>query len=171
MTYYDLSNFIIGAKSDCRIIVFIDSRINNIVQLLKKIVSDAIVIVLDTDLDGIKQISKSLQQGDYHKVHIIADGSPGCLQLGSSQLSLDTIEDYYLQLRSWFTSYSKPQTSCLKKSPPTLFFYGCDVGLGDAGAELIAKLHQITKAKVTTSVNLATIAEPGKIGEFKVFTK
>lgn len=170
MTYYNLSEFIIGTNSDCKTVVFIDSRVNNVVQLLKKIMSNAIVIILEPERDGIEQITQNLQQGDYHKVHIISGGSPGCLHLGICQLSLDTIEDYYLQLRSWFTSYFMPRPSRLQKSLPTLFLYGCDVGIGDAGAEFISKLHQITRVNVTTSVNLAANDNPGKINELKVVT-
>ena len=170
MTYYDFSDFVLGKQSDCQIIVFIDSRVNNVVQLLKKIVSNAVVVILETELDGIEQITQILNQGNYHKVHIIADGSFGCLHLGSSQLNLDTIDNYYSQLRSWFAFDSNSQTSLLKKSLSTLFLYGCDVAEGDAGAEFVARLSQITKVKVTAAVKLAANVNPDQIEEIKVQT-
>ena len=77
--------------------------------------------------DGIKQITKTLEQYPHlSSLHIVAHGKPGCLYLGKSQLSLDTLESYTQDLKTWFSK--------------SLFLYGCQVAAGDAGAEFITKL-------------------------------
>lgn len=119
-------------------VVFVDAGVENYQQLVNSVVSTAEVFVLDAAADGIEQISQVLQQRqDVGVVHIVSHGAPGCLYLGNTQLSLDTFNRYATQLQQWDVT--------------NLLLYGCNVAAGDAGAEFVEKLHQLTGANIAAS--------------------
>lgn len=123
-------------------IVFIDSAVDEYQTLVKGVASGAETIVLDPTLDGVAQITELLaERTDVVAVHIVSHGSPGCLYLGNTQLSLDTLECYAGQLQTWATP--------LTVSP--LLLYGCNVAAGDAGEEFLERLHQLTGANIAAS--------------------
>jgi CSLREA domain-containing protein len=129
-------------------IAFIDSQIDNYAVLIAGMQPEIQVVLLDSNINGIVKITDTLQQGQYTAVHLITHGSPGCLYLGNSQLNLDTIRNYQQELQSWFRySSSTPHTS-------SVLIYGCEVAVGDAGAEFISKLQQLTGAKIAATKTL-----------------
>ncbi|MCC0179539.1 DUF4347 domain-containing protein [Waterburya agarophytonicola K14] len=131
-------------------IVFIDSQVTDL-QILKNGVASGIeVIILDSHQDGIEQITEVLSQKPYSKVHIVSHGSPGCLYLGNTQLSLDTLNTYKSQLKTWFNPPAC-STPLNKGGRGDLLLYGCNVAAGDAGEEFITKLHNITGAEIAAS--------------------
>ncbi len=78
-------------KSFTNTIVVVDASLENYQQLIDGIRPGAKSFLLDLRSDGIKQISELLQQHKETEVlHLLSHGSPGCLYLGNSQLSLDT---------------------------------------------------------------------------------
>ncbi|NEO90271.1 MAG: DUF4347 domain-containing protein [Moorea sp. SIO3G5] len=125
-------------------IVFIDSGVDDYQSLVNGTVPEAEVIVLDSTQDGVEQITKALQRRtDITAIHIVSHGSPGCLYLGNSQLSLDTLNHYTPQLKTWSTT----------DSPTPILLYGCNVAAGDAGTEFLERLHQITGTEIAASAN------------------
>jgi Ca2+-binding RTX toxin-like protein len=148
--------------SKTNILVILDAQVEDCEKLQKGVVPQAKVILLDRTEDGIEQITQALRKyTDLSEIHIISHGSPGCLQLGNTQLSLDTLKRYASQLQTW--------------SVPSLILYGCNVAAGDAGVEFIEKLHQITGAKIAASANKTGDSALGgdwnlevKTDEFKV---
>ncbi|MBW4500366.1 MAG: DUF4347 domain-containing protein [Scytonema hyalinum WJT4-NPBG1] len=132
-------------------ILFVDPSVSHYEFLLENVVAGIKAIVLDSERDGVAQITEalSLYRG-VENVHIVSHGSSGTLTLGNSELSLSTLELYADQLKNWFSPYSH-----LPVSPvPSLLLYGCHVAAGDAGVEFITKLHQLTQANVAASANL-----------------
>jgi CshA-type fibril repeat protein len=128
------------AARKTEVIVIVDAQVEDYEKLLKGIVPRVKVILLDSTENGVKQITQALREyKDLCEIHIISHGSPGCLQLGNTQLSLDTLNLYANSLQSWCAN--------------TLLLYGCNVAAGDAGIEFIEKLHQITGAKIAASAN------------------
>ena len=123
-------------------IVFIDSAVDEYQSLVDSAIPEAEVIILDSTYDGIDQITNVLQgRTNIAAIHIVSHGSPGSLQLGNSQLSLNTLERYSSQLLTWAT----PLTSS------SLLLYGCNVAAGDAGEEFLERLHQLTGANIAAS--------------------
>ena len=120
-------------------LVVIDPRVEDYPVLAAGVIPGATVLILEPDTDGIEQIARSVSAADtaIGSIHIISHGSPGCLYLGNSQLSLETLERYADNLQAW--------------QVPALLLYGCNVAAGDAGAEFIAKLHQLTGAEIAAS--------------------
>ncbi len=119
-------------------IIFIDSSVEDYKILLNCVVSKVETIVIDFNQDGVEKITQILLQRPKVKtVHIVSHGSPGCLYLGNTQLSLSTLERYTQQLQTWLC--------------PSLILYGCNVAAGDAGEEFLQKLHRLTKANILAS--------------------
>ncbi|MDB9537592.1 DUF4347 domain-containing protein [Dolichospermum planctonicum CS-1226] len=119
-------------------IVFIDASLSDYQTLQAGIIEGVKTVIISPDQDGIEQISQILQQHPHiTTIHILSHGAPGCLYLGNSQLNLTNIHNYTQQLQQW--------------QPQNILLYGCNVAAGDAGAEFIDKLHQITKATISAS--------------------
>lgn len=151
-------------------IIFIDSKVENYEFLAPKAICLAdrpfnynnSVIILNPQKDGIEQITEFLRQHPQIKtVHIVSHGSPGCVYLGNSELSLNTLEKYTPKLKSWF----KENTS-----KAMLLLYGCKVASGDAGEEFINKLHHITGAEIAASNTLTGNQALGGDWELQVKT-
>ncbi|MEG5041164.1 MULTISPECIES: DUF4347 domain-containing protein [unclassified Microcoleus] len=138
-------------------IVFIDAGVENADLLIEGVIPTTEVFVLDGTADGIEQISQVLQQRqNIDAVHIISHGSPGCLYLGNSQLSLDNLIHYAPPLQKWNVA--------------NLLLYGCNVAAGDAGEEFITKLHALTGAEIAASKTLTGSAAKGGNWELEVTT-
>ncbi|MDJ0557086.1 MAG: DUF4347 domain-containing protein, partial [Microcoleaceae cyanobacterium MO_207.B10] len=136
-------------------IVFVDAGVDNYQQLLDGVVAEALPFGIDTARDGVEQIDRVLQEYPQVKtVHIISHGSPGCLYLGNSQLSLGTLEHYASELQRW--------------NIDNLLLYGCNVAAGDAGAEFVAKLRGLTGANIAASASLTGAAVKGGNWELEV---
>ncbi|MEG5174427.1 DUF4347 domain-containing protein [Microcoleus sp. B3-D7] len=138
-------------------IVFIDAGVENAELLIEGVIPTTEVFVLDGTADGIEQISLVLQQRqNIDAVHIISHGSPGCLYLGNSQLSLDNLIHYAPQLQQWDVA--------------NVLLYGCNVAAGDAGEEFITKLHALTGSEIAASKSLTGSAAKGGNWELEVTT-
>ncbi|GCL43574.1 DUF4347 domain-containing protein [Dolichospermum planctonicum] len=119
-------------------IVFIDASLSDYQTLQAGIIEGVKTVIISPDQDGIEQISQILQQHPHiTTIHILSHGAPGCLYLGNSQLNLTNIHNYTQQLQQW--------------QGQNILLYGCNVAAGDAGAEFIHKLHQITNATISAS--------------------
>ncbi|NER22597.1 MAG: DUF4347 domain-containing protein [Symploca sp. SIO1C2] len=129
-------------------IVFIDSGVDDYQSLVNGVVPEAEVIVLDSRQDGVEQITKVLkEQAGIAAIHLVSHGSPGCLYLGNSQLSLDTLSHYATQLKTWIPSASVNQGG----KSAAILLYGCNVAAGDAGEEFVTRLGQLTGANIAAS--------------------
>ncbi|MDX2216285.1 MAG: DUF4347 domain-containing protein [Oculatellaceae cyanobacterium bins.114] len=123
------------------ILVIIDASVADTATLLAGVVPGAIAVLLDSQRDGVEQITEALQQHpEIDSLHIVSHGAPGTLFLGNTQLSLQTLELYSWDLQAWSAS--------------SILLYGCNVAAGDAGAEFIEQLHALTGAAIAASKNL-----------------
>ena len=132
-------------------ILFIDANVLDYQLLLAGLAPDVYAHLLTNNRDGVEQITEILDREYSHRdirtVHIVSHGAPGCLYLGNTELSLDTLERYAKSLKTW------PDAA--------LFFYGCNVAVGDAGEEFISKLHLVTGAEIAASKTLTGNAALG----------
>ena len=92
-------------------LVFIDSAVNDSELLASGVLPGEQVIILDPQKNGIEQITSEIKKyaanyGKVDTVQILSHGSPGCLYLGNSQLSSDTIEQYQSQWQQWKSALS-----------------------------------------------------------------
>ncbi|MDX2230535.1 MAG: DUF4347 domain-containing protein, partial [Leptolyngbyaceae cyanobacterium bins.349] len=141
-------------------LVVIDSGIPNYTDLVKGIVRKATVVTLDSQQDGVAQLTTTLStHRELTQLHLVCHGAPGCLYLGNGQLSLENLADYAPQLKSWFT-----QPNC------QLLLYGCHVAAGDAGTEFVTQLQQLTGASIAASTTAIGSAALGGNWELDVAT-
>ena len=150
-------------------IVFIDSQVTDYQTLAAGVVSNTEVVIIQPHRDGIEQITTALSQKPYSTVHIVSHGSPGCLYLGNSQLSLDTLNHYAEDLETWFPN--PPLLIGEGLGVRSILIYGCNVAAGDAGAEFIAKLRNLTGAEIAASTTrIGNVAQGGN-WELDIATK
>ena len=138
-------------RKDNRSIAFIDSSLINCDVLAQRVVASARAIIIGSEDDGVREISKILYYSNCSEIHIFSTGNPGCIHLGKSELSLSTLSKYSLELSSWFDKYNADSEEA---ELAYISLYGCNLAAGDVGEELITKLSQITQAKISASVNI-----------------
>ena len=70
-------------------VVFVDTSVENYLDILKSISGDYEVVILDGSMDGMEQMAQVLKDMDnVSAIHVISHGSAGSLQLGSATLNL-----------------------------------------------------------------------------------
>jgi len=122
-------------------LVVIDPAIKDF-HLLEKRISEGMmpkaeVLVLEPDKREIEQITRTVQKyGQLSDLHIISQGSPGCVYLGNSSLSVHNFNYYASQLKKWSVS--------------NIFLYGCNIGSQEIGKKFILRLYKTTGAKIST---------------------
>ncbi|MFN6540466.1 MAG: FG-GAP-like repeat-containing protein [Nostoc sp. EkiNYC01] len=131
-------------------IIFIDRAVIGYESLIAGIQPGTSVVILDSNQDGVEQITQVLQGGNYQSVQIISHGSSGSLQLGSSQLNSNNLNSYTNQLQQWRNYLT---------SDADILLYGCNVASLDR--TFVQQLSQITGADVAASDDITGNAELG----------
>ncbi|MGB5635923.1 MAG: DUF4347 domain-containing protein [Waterburya sp.] len=134
---------------DNRPIVFINANFSNCDSLIQQVIPEIRVIVISPQANGIREISCILNSSCCREMYIICQGSPGCLHIGNTELSLNTLIQYSLRLQSWFNDASDASIDS-----PRLYLYGCNVAAGDVGEEFITKLSSISGATIAASARV-----------------
>ena len=139
-------------------ILFVDSSVHDYQTLMAGLKAEYRWHLIDAAHDGIAHITQTLHQysstNSIQEIHILTHGSPGCLQLGHAQLSLETLDTYSQSLKQWFATAGSVLV-------PQLVLYGCNAAAGDAGAEFIEQLHHLTGAEIAASTTLVGSAALG----------
>ena len=137
-------------------VLFVDTGVGDYQFLISEVKPSIEIFTLNSSQGGVAQISEKLEalfrRPLYNnfdlEIHILSHGSPGCLYIGNSELSLSNLESYIDEVRNWFTPCShlsnRPYSSAL-------YLYGCNVAAGDAGEEFLAKLNHATGANIYAS--------------------
>ncbi len=155
----EVTNFAEAFIANARELVVIDGGVDDYQQLLQGLKPGIDGMVLNQDRDGVEQITQILRNyRGIETLHILSHGSPGCLHLGNTQLSLETLDKYTEELQQWF----------LEVPSPNLFIYGCQVAAGNTGTEFLAKVRGLTKANIAASANLTGNAALGGDWELEV---
>ncbi|MBD2090878.1 DUF4347 domain-containing protein [Microcoleus sp. FACHB-1515] len=130
--------------------VFVDQAIDQYQFLANGIDPTATVVVLDSQQDGVAQISAVLAaQASIEAVHLFSHGAPGTLQLGATTLTLDSLAAYDLA----------PWQQALRHA--NLLIYGCRVASGAVGDRFLQELHQRTGANIAATVTPTGSAAQG----------
>ena len=120
-------------------LVFIDDSVEDFQSLVKALLPSSHIIVIQPNSNEIEQITQTINKYSRLKtIHLISNGSPGCLYFGNSYLSLFTLKIYACQLKDWSVS--------------NILLYGCNVASGNMGKEFIRRLHLLTGANIGTSI-------------------
>ncbi|WP_299486276.1 DUF4347 domain-containing protein [Acaryochloris sp. IP29b_bin.137] len=123
-------------------LVVFDSHIEDLSQLVASLPDSSDVLVLSPNRNGIEQITDVLRnQSTQINLHLIAHGGPGNLQLGNTQLSLESLNHYASTLKTW--------AHALQGSD--VLIYGCNVAQGALGHLFLQQFHQLTGANLAAS--------------------
>ena len=140
-------------------IVFVDTGVDNYQALVDDLNNNSDtsrnieVVLLDSDSNGIEQISDTLKtRTDLDAVHIISHGSDGSVQLGNTSLNADTLAENNLAISLWANAFSETGD---------ILIYGCNLAATEVGQSLITDLSKITLADVAASTDLTGHASLG----------
>ncbi len=148
-----ISEFIPPAVQNVDEIVFVDPGVRDYSELIKNIDSDATVIVLDPDKDGISQITDILSgYENISSVHILSHGNEAGINLGSVEFNSDVIDFYSSSLKEWKNSLTEDAD---------ILIYGCDVAKGEEGSAFISKIADLTGADIAASTDTTGIERLG----------
>jgi len=127
-------------------IIFIDGSVENAQEFLTNIDPSAHVYFIDSNRDGVAQITYFLGlHSDIDAVHIITHGEPGQLNLGNTLLNSGTLEQFNDQLAQWSDALTEDAD---------LLIYGCDLAGNESGKLFINSIAAITGADVASSDDL-----------------
>ncbi len=134
------------SRSDLPVaIVFVDAAVGDIADVAGPIAAGAELILIDSDTDGIQQISRHLQQrSDVKSVHVVSHGSAGQIQLGATILSGETLGEHVEEIRGWSEALA---------GDADLLFYGCDVASDSSGKRLLGEIARLSGADVAASTD------------------
>ncbi|MEM9215592.1 MAG: Ig-like domain-containing protein [Cyanobacteria bacterium P01_F01_bin.150] len=139
-------------RKGARDLAIIDSKVDGLEDVIAGIRSGTECLVLHPNLDGMTQITAALESRDnFSSLHLIAHGSPGCMYLGSTQLSLDTLWKYGSDLKLWSELLAGKD----------VLIYGCEVAQGQSGNLFLQHLHQLTNANLAASTTKVGRTEMG----------
>ncbi|MBD2681053.1 MULTISPECIES: DUF4347 domain-containing protein [Nostoc] len=145
-------------------IVFVNDNLDeSSINLLKNTVQDNTkIITLNSNADGIAQITESLKQySQIESIQIFSHGSEGSLQLGNTELNTTNINEYSQQLQSW----SKALTE-----DGDILLLGCNVATGEQGKRFVEKFSELTGTDIAASDDLTGNTEFGGDWELEYTT-
>ncbi|MBF0132120.1 MAG: tandem-95 repeat protein [Magnetococcales bacterium] len=124
-------------------LMIIDTGVAGWEQLLAAVTKGTEVVLLDPERDGVAQITELLAgRTQLESLHIVSHGRAGEILLGSSRLTLDTLEAHSDVLATWGSALAQDGD---------ILIYGCDVGAGSRGEAFVQALSTLTGADVAVS--------------------
>jgi hypothetical protein len=144
-----LSDSAVAEQSTRTEMVFVDAATPDYERLVQDLAADRNdgreieVVVLDVERDGIEQISDALAgRQDLDAVHLVSHGTDAGVQLGSTWLDGDSLDQHSDAVFGWGAAMSEDAD---------LLIYGCDLAGGEAGRALAEQLAELTGADVAAS--------------------
>ena len=135
-------------------IVFIDSRVDNLSELLKQLDPNVEIHIIDANSDGVAQMAAVLAtRSGIDTIHLISHGGSGFLNLGSTQLNGNSI-----------TGEHAAALAIIGKAldeDGDILIYGCNFGEGQAGLAAAQNLALVTGADIAASEDLTGHEELG----------
>ncbi|MEM1425893.1 MAG: DUF4347 domain-containing protein, partial [Cyanobacteria bacterium P01_H01_bin.130] len=141
-------------------LVIIDGGVENYHELIAGVEPGVEVIVLDPSLDGVAQITAALDgRTNIASLHVLSHGDDASLNLGSTTLNLDNLNEYSALIQSWAPAL---------KSGADVLLYGCNVGASESGTAFLQQLRNLTTADLAASDDLTGSALLGGDWEFEI---
>lgn len=129
-----------------RLLVLIDPTVQDYQQLIADLPTAAEVVILDSQQDGVQQISQILvDRHDLDGIHLVTHGQPGALQLGTTRLDAKALSQYARLIQAWGKAF---------KQQAALFIYGCQVAAEQQGQSFVQALHELIQVSIAASTTL-----------------
>jgi Ca2+-binding RTX toxin-like protein/plastocyanin len=127
-------------------LVFIDSTVDDYESLRAGVLPGLEVFILNPAQDGVEQISNILSDwSGLSSLHIVSHGTPGNVQLGTAQLSLETLDTYSSQFKDWANALT---------DTADILLYGCEVAKSEKGRAFVQQLSQLIEINIAASTDL-----------------
>jgi hypothetical protein len=124
-------------------VLFIDSRVPDLAQLVAAAEPGTQVVILQPDQDGVTQMAQALQGiSGLESISVISHGDEGVLLLGNGPLFAGNLNAYAADLATIGAALA---------ADGDLLLYGCEVGAGEGGAQFLNDLAALTGADVAAS--------------------
>ncbi|MBC7635487.1 MAG: DUF4347 domain-containing protein, partial [Acetobacteraceae bacterium] len=121
-------------------LMFVDPRVANWRQLIEGVASDVEIIVIDTNRNGIDQVSAALAgRQNLAGLQFVTNGSPGAIELGHGAVNSASLMAQSDAVAGW-ADHLAPHAD--------IALWGSEVGNGNAGAAFLADLHTLTGADI-----------------------
>jgi hypothetical protein len=141
-------------------IIFVDSGVNSYQNLIED--SNAEIVLLDRDRNGIEQITATLANYDnLETIELVSHGQAGSINLGNSQLNLSNLALYGDDLQSWSEALGKNGD---------ILIQGCNAAAGGDGLNFVTQLSELTNADIAASNDLTGSNRLGGDWELEVTT-
>ncbi|WP_316860904.1 DUF4347 domain-containing protein [uncultured Cohaesibacter sp.] len=135
-------------------IVFIDSSVDNIEDLIADIDSSCELVIIDSETDGVDLIADILSsRSDIDSIHIISHSEAGTLYLGTAVLDIDSMSGEYADELAAIGDALTDDADIL--------VYGCNFAQGEVGQQAVAQLSALTGADIAASDDLTGASELG----------
>ena len=134
-----------------RELAFVDSGIEDYQDLVDDLrqhhTAELDVVVISADRDGVEQIQQAVSRlSNLDTIHIFSHGTPGSIQLGSSHLTVASMDGIHRE--------SLHAMGAALADKGDILIYGCHFGADDVGQAALQKLAARTGADVAASHDL-----------------
>jgi glucose/arabinose dehydrogenase len=134
-------------------IAFVDAGVQSHDQLAELIRDGVEVVLIDAASNPISQITEAIRRrSNIAALHIVSHGQSGSLQLGGQVIDTATLRNHFAALESWQAHL---------RHNADILIYGCNVGAGSQGEQLLRVLAESTGADVAASNNTTGAANLG----------
>ncbi len=130
-------------------VIFVDSGVADADQLISDLrdatptESQRLVFELSAEDNGFDQITDALEPlSGVSAIHILSHGNSGGIQLGDTELSVETSEAYAGQIANWGNALD---------SDADMLIYGCGLADSDEGRELLESISTLCACDVAAS--------------------
>jgi hypothetical protein len=135
----------------------VDSTVQNYQSLVNNLRSDiqseSQVVVLDPQQNGVEQITQVLaEQDQLDSLHLLSHGMPGKVFLGTSELSLDNLDEYSQAIARWSDAFT---------TDAEILLYGCEVAADTQGQQFVQQLSRLTHTDIAASTTLTGHSDLG----------
>ncbi len=127
-------------------VLFIDGNVTDYQTLIAGVITGTEVVILDTEQDGILQITEKLSQyHDIDSIHILSHGRQAELQLGNTALNLYTLNIYRSAIQSWNLALNNTSE---------IFLYGCNIAKDLLGQLFVRELGNTIATNIAASMDI-----------------
>jgi len=143
-------------------LVFIDPDVARSDLLIRHLVPQAKVVVLDPTIDALEQIDRALrQESGLRAVDVIAHARPGVVEFAAGDVDRAAIERWQNRFQAW--------RSALSDSAEWLF-YGCRLAAGYVGRQFVETFGRSVDVAVAAASHVVGTANEGGSWELDVAT-
>ena len=134
-------------------VAFVDEQIDGWQALVASLGSHVEVHLIQAQQNGLQAMLDTLRgRTDLQAIHVLSHGSEGRQMLGGSVFSADSLD---MTRNEW------SQLGLSLAPDGDLLLYGCEVGRGEAGMQLLSSLAELTQADVAASDDTTGAAAMG----------